>query len=129
MFRMKSRRNIVGENIRKLRAQTGFTQEELALQSGLSQGYINQLEHGKRNYTQKSLEQIATALTAPLKAFFEDESKGTVVTGEPPATYQKKRVNKKEFFALLNDLPEQIADHYFTILKLEKELSKNNRFK
>ncbi|MDI6759174.1 MAG: helix-turn-helix transcriptional regulator, partial [Candidatus Omnitrophota bacterium] len=57
---MKRRdRNIIGENIRKLRMQAGLTQEELALKSGLSQGYVNQLENGKRNYTQKSLELIA----------------------------------------------------------------------
>ncbi|MDP2277243.1 MAG: helix-turn-helix transcriptional regulator, partial [Nitrospirota bacterium] len=60
---MKRRdRNIIGENIRKLRMQTGLTQEELALKSGLSQGYVNQLENGKRKYTQKSLELIADAL-------------------------------------------------------------------
>lgn len=58
---MKSK-NIVGENIRKFRLSAGFTQEALANRSGLSQGYINQLENGKRNFTQKSLELIAGEL-------------------------------------------------------------------
>jgi len=56
------RKNIVGDNIRRLRSEAGITQEEVALRSGLSQGYINQLESGKRRFTQKSLELIAEAI-------------------------------------------------------------------
>ena len=41
------KKNIVGDNIRMLRERVRLTQEELALKSGLSQGYINQLESGK----------------------------------------------------------------------------------
>jgi len=50
-----------------------MTQEALALESGLSQAYINQLENGKRLYTQKSLELIAQALATPMAQFFVDE--------------------------------------------------------
>ena len=57
------KKNIVGDNIRRLREKAGLTQEELALKSGLSQGYINQIESGKRRFTQKSLELIADALS------------------------------------------------------------------
>ena len=56
----------------KFRLKAGITQEELALRSGLSQGYINQLELGMRNYTQKSLELITVALSAPLIEFFKE---------------------------------------------------------
>jgi len=48
------RGNTVGNNIRRVRLRRGFTQEQLALESGLSQGYIHQLESGKRRYTQKN---------------------------------------------------------------------------
>jgi len=37
------KKNVVGSSIRKFRLKAGITQEELALMSGLSQGYINQL--------------------------------------------------------------------------------------
>ena len=67
------RKNIVGENLRKIRIKMGLTQEETALRSNLSQGYINQLESGKRMFTQKSLELIAKALNIPLIDFFKDE--------------------------------------------------------
>lgn len=64
---MEKRKNLVGKNLRKIRMQMGHTQEEVALRSCLSQGYINQLESGKRMFTQKSLEKIAEALDVPRK--------------------------------------------------------------
>lgn len=107
----------------KFRLKAGITQEELALRSGLSQGYINQLEHGVRNYTQKSLELIAVALSVPLIEFFtEGEGEQASTSAENVGVYQKKRPYKKEFMPILNDLPEYIVCHYLTLLKLEREL-------
>lgn len=117
------KRNIVGGNIRKFRIKAGITQERLALMSNLSQGYINQLESGKRNYTQKSLELIADAMSIPIIEFFRKETDDELSTvSEKESSYQKKRSHKKEFIQLLNDLPENIVVHYLTLLKLEKEL-------
>lgn len=124
------KRNIVGSNIRRFRLDAGITQEELALISGLSQGYINQLENGRRNYTQKSLELIAHAMSIPLIEFFkekEEESKQVSFVAEKDDNYQKKSPNKREFFQLLSDLPEHIIDHYLTLLKLERELVIKNK--
>ncbi|MBU4319946.1 MAG: helix-turn-helix domain-containing protein [Nitrospinae bacterium] len=120
---MKRRdRNIIGENIRKLRMQTGLTQEELALKSGLSQGYVNQLENGKRKYTQKSLELIADALAIPVAEMFKEEGEQIDVVSKGIAQYKKKRPDKKEFLALLNELPEHIVEHYLVLLRLEKKI-------
>src|SRR3989338_6683939 len=120
-------KNIVGENIRRIRQKAGITQEELALMSGLSQGYINQLESGKRNYTQKSLGLIANALSIPIIEFFREDEEIPLVS-EKESSYLKKRSYKKEFIQILNNLPEHIVEHYLTLLKLEKEvLMKNKR--
>ncbi len=124
------KKNVVGNNIVKFRVKADFTQEELALRSGLSQGYINQLEQGKRRYTQKSLELIADALSVPLIEFFkEGENERVSPVAEKIRVYQKKRAYKKEFIATLNDLPECIVDHYLTLLKLERELLRKKRGK
>lgn len=124
------KKNVVGNNIMKFRAKAGITQEELALRSGLSQGYINQLEQGKRRYTQKSLELIADALSTPLIEFFKDvESEWASPVAEKTVVYKKKMVYKKEFMPILNDLPEHIVDHYLTLLKLERELMRKKRGK
>jgi len=120
---MKRRdRNIIGENIRKLRMQAGLTQEELALKSGLSQGYVNQLENGKRKYTQKSLELIADALAIPVAEMFKEEGEQIDVVSKEIAQYKKKRPDKKEFLALLNELPEHTVEHYLVLLRLEKKI-------
>jgi len=121
------KKNVVGSNIRKFRLKAGITQEELALMSELSQGYINQLESGKRNYTQKSLGLIANALSRPIIEFFREDEEIPLVS-EKESTYLKKKSYKKEFIQILNDLPEHIVEHYLTLLKLEKEvLMKNKR--
>ena len=121
------KKNVVGSNIRKFRLKAGITQEELALMSELSQGYINQLESGKRNYTQKSLGLIANALSIPIIEFFREDEEIPLVS-EKESSYLKKRSYKKEFIQILNDLPEHIVEHYLTLLKLEREvLTKNKR--
>lgn len=117
------KQNVVGENIRKYRLIAGITQEELALRSALSQGYINQLENGNRNYTQKSLELIAKSLSVPVVELFKREGKEQPLkVAEKGVEYKDKRSCKKEFAVLLKDLPEWIIDHYITLMKLEREL-------
>ncbi len=120
---MKKRGNIVRDNIRRLRLKAGLTQEELALKSGLSQGYINQLESRKRRFTQKSLELIADALSIPMVEFFrEEETHEIPVVAEKIERYKKRRPDKREFLALLKELPEHIVEHYLILLRLEKEI-------
>lgn len=122
------KKNIVGNNIRTYRINAGMTQEELALKSGLSQGYINQLENGKRNYTQKSLELVAIALSVPMIDLFREKGIDlAIVVAENTEVYQKKRGYEKEFQALLKDLPESVANHYLILMKLERELLRKKR--
>jgi transcriptional regulator with XRE-family HTH domain len=53
------------ETITAIRKERGMTQEQLALASGLSTTYINQLERGRKSPTLKSLENICKALNVP----------------------------------------------------------------
>ena len=121
------RKNIVGENLRKIRRKMGLTQEEVALRSNLSQGYITQLENGKRRFTQKSLEQIAKALNVPLINFFKKDEKEADRVREEVSEYKcrsGRTPSKKEILSLLNELPPQLREHYLTLLRLEKEFWK-----
>lgn len=115
-------KNIVGENIRKMRLKTGLTQEEIALRSGLSQGYINQLESGKRMFTQKSLEQIAEALNISITDFFQENEKPAGIHKDTAEFKRTKPPSKKEILTLLSGLPPKLKEHYYSLLKLEKEL-------
>jgi transcriptional regulator with XRE-family HTH domain len=122
------KRNTVGDNVRRLRENVRLTQEELALKSGLSQGYVNQLESGKRRYTQKSLELIAGALSIPvIDLFREEETRHVPGIAEKVARYERKRPTGKELLSLLKELPDHIVEHYLTLLKLEGEIWRKRR--
>jgi transcriptional regulator with XRE-family HTH domain len=121
------RKNIVGNNIRILRIKKGLTQEALALESGLSQGYINQLENGKRLYTQKSLEMIAESLSTPVISFFQGEDVKPENPKKRKGDIADKKHYKKELLSLLSSMPDRIIEHYVTLLKLEKQILKGNQ--
>lgn len=55
-------RRLVGENVKRLRAAKGLTQEAFAERSGFSQQYVSDLERGRRNPTVVSLFELAQAL-------------------------------------------------------------------
>lgn len=55
-------RMLVGDNCARLRRAKGWTQEQLAERSGLSQQYLSDLERGKRNPTIVTIYEIAHAL-------------------------------------------------------------------
>ncbi|MFA5278891.1 MAG: helix-turn-helix transcriptional regulator [Smithellaceae bacterium] len=116
--------NIVGDNIRKIRIKKELTQEALALESGLSQGYVNQLENGTRLYTQKSLEVIAAALSTPIIDFFKEENVNDKVKKDHRKDRAVKKNYKKEILSLLNGMPDHIVEHYITLIKLEKQILK-----
>jgi transcriptional regulator with XRE-family HTH domain len=58
-------RRRVGLNVRRIREQRGWSQEELAFESGLHRTYISGVERGIRNPTVTVLEKIAVALSVP----------------------------------------------------------------
>ena len=53
---------LVGANIKRLRKDIGFSQEELADACGLHRTYVGAVERGERNITIQSLEKIADEL-------------------------------------------------------------------
>ena len=55
-------RQLVGQNVRRIRTEKGMTQEQLAEASGLSQQYLSGLENGERNPTVITLFEVAQAL-------------------------------------------------------------------
>ena len=55
-------RKLVGRNVKRIRLETGLTQEEFAEKSGFSQRYISGLERGSCNPTVVSLFELAQVL-------------------------------------------------------------------
>lgn len=62
----------IGQRVRSIRKEKGWSQEKLALEAGLDRTYINSLENGKRNISINNMEKIAVALHVTLADFFDD---------------------------------------------------------
>jgi transcriptional regulator with XRE-family HTH domain len=68
--RMKLRRT-VARNLRRLRKQSGLTQEELADRANLNRNYVGMIEREENSPTVDALEQLATALSVSPVLFFK----------------------------------------------------------
>lgn len=64
----------LGENIRLLREERGFSQEDLAFEAGLDRTYIGGVERGERNLTILSSLKIAKALKVDLSMLVKEVS-------------------------------------------------------
>ena len=62
----------VGSNLRRLRKERGFEQAELAKAAKSSQQTISDIERGKRDPRESTLEKLAEALGVPIGALFDD---------------------------------------------------------
>jgi len=59
-------RRQVGLNLRRLRTQKGWSQEEFAFEAGVHRTYVSGVERGIRNPTVLVLNELATALGVPV---------------------------------------------------------------
>jgi transcriptional regulator with XRE-family HTH domain len=64
-------RKQVGLNVQRLRKEKGWSQEDLAFESGLHRTYISGIERGVRNPTVLILDQIAGALAVKANRLLE----------------------------------------------------------
>ena len=69
----------IGERIRNLRLASELTQEELAERSGLTKGFISQIERDLTSISLDSLEDILTAMNSSLSDFFKSPPAETVI--------------------------------------------------
>jgi transcriptional regulator with XRE-family HTH domain len=62
-----------GERVRKIRAQLGLSQEELARIAKIDRTYIGGIERGERNAGIKNVHRIADALGVPAADLFRED--------------------------------------------------------
>lgn len=65
----------IGRYIKKMRKQSGYTQEKLANELFISQPYLRQIEHGKANPTVNMVEKITSFLEAKQGSMGEEAMK------------------------------------------------------
>ncbi len=69
----------IGERLKRLRLANDLTQEELANRTGLSKGYISQLERDQTSPSLATLKDILDALGETLASFFEEHAQEQTV--------------------------------------------------
>lgn len=60
-----------GERIKKLRKETGLSQEKFALKIDMDRTYFATVESGKRNISLRNIEKIADGLGISISKLFE----------------------------------------------------------
>lgn len=68
---IRRRRAALGDAIRTLRQQRGWTQEDLASRGGFDRKWINRLENGSYSPAVDRLYPLAAALGVPVAALFD----------------------------------------------------------
>ena len=71
--------HILGSQVHRLRRRSGLTIEKLAELSGVSAGFLSQLERGMANPSFISLQKIATGLDVPISSFFQTSNADNLV--------------------------------------------------
>lgn len=61
---------MLGEQIRRVRSEKGFSQEEFAYKAGLDRSYYGGVERGERNISALNLIQIAVTLNVEVGELF-----------------------------------------------------------
>ncbi|HDR8858147.1 TPA: helix-turn-helix transcriptional regulator [Burkholderia territorii] len=64
-------REVLAINLRRMRAERGWTQEDLAEHSGLDRSFIAHVERQVRNISLDNMERLARALDVPISKLFE----------------------------------------------------------
>jgi quercetin dioxygenase-like cupin family protein len=70
------KQQVVGDQVRRLRTETGMSLRMLAKQTGFSASFISQLENGQVSPSISSMEKIAAALGVTLGQFFASAAGG-----------------------------------------------------
>lgn len=70
-------REIIANNIRKLRQMQKLSQEDFAEKAELHRTYIGSIERGERNVSVDNLERIAKALGVDIRKLFDDNDEAT----------------------------------------------------
>lgn len=52
----------LGDNLKRIRTEKGFSQTDIAKSLGVSRGFVSNIENGKRNPTLSTITRLASAV-------------------------------------------------------------------
>lgn len=65
---------LLARNLRRLRADKGWSQEDLALEADLHRTFVAHVERGARNISIDNIEKLATAFDIPIHCLLLPET-------------------------------------------------------
>ena len=68
-------RLLFGKRLAQLRKKLGWSQEQLALESGLARSYLGGIERGQRNIALLNICRLAETLNVPVSQLMDFENK------------------------------------------------------
>lgn len=121
----KAEEELVGEKIREIRNQRGWTLKKLADQSKLNINTLSMVEKGKTSPSIGTLQRLARALDVPITSFFDssDLSKQIVFTAH------NNRPEATCCHALIQNLGKDLKDNTIEpfIITMEKDAGSGGR--
>ena len=105
----------IGNKIKERRSELKLSQEQLALQAGVTTTYLGQTERAERNPTVCLLEKLANALKVDIGYFFDYESLPAVSPAESRVLY------------LLSELSDGQKDSVARIVEMVVEAIKSGK--
>ena len=99
--------SLMNEALKILRLYWGKTQAELASMLGVSQGYVSDVEKGRREVTLELLGRYSRELKVPMSSLMLFAE---AVEGAPPITRGKLIIAGKALDFLKRLIPEDMAD-------------------
>jgi transcriptional regulator with XRE-family HTH domain len=105
----------VGDRIKTRRQELGWTQDQLAMKTGISKSFLSDLENGKRSVGAENLLVISRALGVSIDLLMTGEASNKPITEVPiPASLAKfateERLSFRQTLMLLN-MQKQIVAH------------------
>lgn len=95
--------NSIGEKIKELRTSKNLTLKQLSELTGLSTGFLSQLERGLSSIAIDSLENIASALNVSLKAFIDEHSSSSAEPVNYSFSHTYDQTSPKIFETILSN--------------------------
>lgn len=111
-----------GDRIREIRESLRMTQDDLAAKSGLSKGFISDIENDKRGISSENLLKIANAVGASLDYLTRGETSGAIVRESVVIPYELSAAAEQLRLSYAQTL--ELLDAYNSVVARRSNLSR-----
>src|SRR5699024_2301213 len=100
-----------------MRKQSGMTLKDLSEKTGLSVGFLSQIERGNSNLAISSLKKIADAFNVNVSEFFQDKINYTYVTRKDEQQVFQVKGLRTQYASLGGNFDKRVLAPYILIME------------